>query len=106
MARKPANVEWLGFITEQAELLDFLDHLGNNGWDRNGQTDEIMPRTLADCWEAGLTMPQVQQAMPSTQTDTIWPRIFSVNGCWGGIPQMPCSLTHSPIAVTRSMACA
>lgn len=65
MARKPANLEWLGTTSEQADLLDFLDHLGNNGWDRNSQTDEIMPKLLADCWEAGLTMPQVKEAMES-----------------------------------------
>lgn len=65
MARKPSNLEWLGFTREQAELLDFLDHVGNNGWDRNGQTDVLMPTLLADCWEAGLTMQQVQQAMES-----------------------------------------
>lgn len=65
MARKPPNLEWLGFTIEQAELLDFLDHLGNNGWGRNSQTDEVMPSLLAECWEAGLTMQQVQQAMKS-----------------------------------------
>ena len=65
MTRKPPNLEWLGFTKDQAELLDFLDHLGNNGWDRNGQTEAIMPSVLADCWEAGLTMQQVQQAMKS-----------------------------------------
>jgi hypothetical protein len=43
MARKPANFEWLGFSEEQIRLLDLLDHLGNNGWSRNGQTDALMP---------------------------------------------------------------
>ena len=38
----------------------------NNGWDRNGQTDGMMPKVLEDCWAAGLTMQQVQQAMGST----------------------------------------
>jgi len=65
VARKPANFEWLGFTTEQADCLDFLDHLGNNGWDRNGQTEAIMPKLLRDCWDAGLMMQQVQQAMES-----------------------------------------
>jgi hypothetical protein len=65
MARKPPNLEWLGFTDEQAKLLDFLDYLGNNGWSGNSQTDEIMPKVLAECWQAGLTMQQVQQSMKS-----------------------------------------
>jgi hypothetical protein len=43
MARKPPNVAWLGYTAEQVELLDFLDLLGNNGWARNGQTEEWSP---------------------------------------------------------------
>jgi hypothetical protein len=31
MARRPANVSWLGFTAPQADLLDLLDFLGNNG---------------------------------------------------------------------------
>ena len=65
MARKTANVEWLDFTTRQAHLLDRLDFLGNNGWGRNNHTDAVMPRILADCWEADLTMPRVQSAMES-----------------------------------------
>ena len=37
MARKPANFQWVGFTDEQLKDLDFLDHLGNNGWARNPQ---------------------------------------------------------------------
>ena len=28
-----------------------------------GKPGSVMPSTLADCWEAGLTLPQVQEAM-------------------------------------------
>jgi hypothetical protein len=46
MARKPPNFEWLGFDAEQAKDLDLLDHLGNNGWARNPQSEAIMPRLI------------------------------------------------------------
>jgi hypothetical protein len=62
---QPSNVSWLGFTEDQAELLDFLDHLGNNGWARNSQTDALMPRVLGDCEEAGLTVACVTEAMMS-----------------------------------------
>ena len=65
VTRKPPNVEWLGFTKEQADLLDFLDFVGNNGWDRNGQSEALMPGLLARCWDAGLTMHDVQRAMES-----------------------------------------
>ena len=65
MARKPANLSWLGFTKEQAELLDFIDHVGNNAWCRNGQTDALMPNLLRDCAEAGLSLPQIKEAMAS-----------------------------------------
>ena len=39
---------------------DFLDHLGNNGWARNNQTDALMPEVLGDCEEAGLTVARVK----------------------------------------------
>ena len=48
MARKPRNVQWLGFTDEQSGLLDFVDHLGNNGWARNSQSDAIMTKMLGD----------------------------------------------------------
>lgn len=69
MARKPDNFEWLGFTQEQRELLDFIDFLGNNGWARNSQTDEVMPSTLDDCAEAGLRVEQIKGAMQSIGYD-------------------------------------
>jgi hypothetical protein len=69
MARKPPNVAWIGFTKEQGEMLDFLDFLGNNGWDRNSQTDEIMPKLLAEFEEKGLSLEQVKQAMASIGYD-------------------------------------
>ncbi|MFJ6536748.1 hypothetical protein ACIQH5_10985 [Paenarthrobacter sp. NPDC091711] len=69
MARKPSNFEWIGFTKGQLELLDFLDFLGNNGWDRNGQTEELMPKLLADCAKEGLSIDQVMKAMMSIGYD-------------------------------------
>lgn len=66
MARKPPNVSWLGFTQEQAQLLDFLDHLGNNGWVRNSQSEELMPKLMGDLGKAGLTVDRVKEAMAST----------------------------------------
>jgi hypothetical protein len=63
VARKPSNVSWLGFTQDQAELLDFLDHLGNNAWARNSQANEFMPKVLVNCEEAGLTVACVKEAM-------------------------------------------
>jgi hypothetical protein len=65
VARKPPNVSWLGFTKKQAELLDFLDHLGNNGWARNSQTETLMPTLLGDLEQAGLPLVQVKEAMAS-----------------------------------------
>lgn len=62
MVRRPPNVAWLGFTPEQAGLLDFLDHVGNNGWDRTSQTDELMPGLLRDLREAGLSIDQVERS--------------------------------------------
>ncbi|WP_375003721.1 hypothetical protein [Aeromicrobium sp. CTD01-1L150] len=65
MARKPENFEWLGYTDEQVELLNFIDYLGNNGWARNSQTDEIMPGLLGECVESGLTVDRIKAAMSS-----------------------------------------
>lgn len=65
MSRRPPNVAWLGFTTEQAKLLDFVDHVGNNGWSRNSQTEALMPNLLAECEAARLTMEQIKAAMAS-----------------------------------------
>lgn len=54
LARKPANLSWFGFDEELSGLLDFIDHLGNNGWARNSQTEAIMPNLLGECAEKGL----------------------------------------------------
>lgn len=69
MARTPGNFQWLGFDAAQLDLLNFIDHLGNNGWDRNGQTDEIMPGVLADCEAAGLSVAHVKGAMQAIGYD-------------------------------------
>ncbi|PPB48380.1 hypothetical protein C4K88_11515 [Arthrobacter pityocampae] len=63
MAEKAEGFEWVGFTDDQAKLLDRTDHLGNNGWDSNGQTDELMPKHLARCAEAGLSIGQIVEAM-------------------------------------------
>lgn len=65
MTRRPPNVSWLGFTPAQAELLDFLDHLGNNAWTRTSQTEGVMPGLLADCKEAGLSLARIKAAMES-----------------------------------------
>jgi hypothetical protein len=63
VARRPPNFAWLGFTDEQVQHVDFLDHLGNNGWARNTQTDAIMPTVMGDLERAGLTITQVKEAM-------------------------------------------
>lgn len=65
MAKKPPNVEWIGFTEEQRKLLDFMDFVGNNGWNRNGQTNALMPKLLANCEAEGLTLEQIKDAMES-----------------------------------------
>ena len=63
MAKRPPNFTWLGFTKEQVELLKFLDHLGNNGWARNSQTDELMPGVMQDFADADVSLTQVKEAM-------------------------------------------
>lgn len=65
MARRPENVEWVGFTREQAELLKLLDHLGNNGWARNGQSEAVMPNLLAELHGLGVPISRVKEAMAS-----------------------------------------
>jgi len=69
MAKRPDNVSWVGFTTEQAKLLEFLDFLGNNGWDRNGQTDEALPNLLKKFEDLGVPMARVKEAMRSIGYD-------------------------------------
>jgi hypothetical protein len=63
MARKPAGHPWQGFTQEQAELLEFLDHLGNNGWARNPQSEELMPKLMGDLCATGLSVEHIKEAM-------------------------------------------
>lgn len=65
MAQKPPNFQWLGFTDEQIELLDFTDFIGNNGWARNSQTEEVMPQHLSECADANLSIDQIIEAMKS-----------------------------------------
>lgn len=70
MARKPPNFEWgIHFTDRQRELLDFIDFVGNNGWDRNGQTEALMPNLLTECANEGLTIRQIMDAMLSVGYD-------------------------------------
>ncbi len=65
MARRPKGHIWQGFTQEQALLLDFLDHLGNNGWARNPQSEEILPTLMGNFLDVGLEVSQVKEAMRS-----------------------------------------
>ncbi|SFR18771.1 hypothetical protein SAMN04488564_104916 [Lentzea waywayandensis] len=65
MARKPSGFAWQGFTEEQAELLDFLDHLGNNAWSRNSQSESLMPKVMGELRGAGLDVDRVKEAMRS-----------------------------------------
>ncbi len=49
-------------------MLDFLDHLGNNGWDRNGQTDAVMPGYILEL-ESQIGLSRVKDAMASVGYD-------------------------------------
>ncbi|MBG6224726.1 hypothetical protein IWX63_001288 [Arthrobacter sp. CAN_A2] len=69
MAKKPHNFEWIGFTEQQRELLNFIDFIGNNGWARNSQTDEIMTKQLAECAEEGLSIDQIIDAMQAIGYD-------------------------------------
>ena len=64
MTWKPATVSWgPGYTEEQRRLLGFLDHVGNNAWDRNGQTDVLMPNLWRECAAAGVLIDQITDAM-------------------------------------------
>lgn len=65
MTRKPSNVSWLGFDDQQRRILDTLDQIGNNGWDSNGQTDEMMPALLARAAASDLPLHRIKEAMGS-----------------------------------------
>lgn len=63
MTPPPGNVSWLGFTEDQHDLLETLHFIGNNGWDRNGQTDEMMPTLLARAAAEGLSLARIKEAM-------------------------------------------
>ncbi|SDZ32868.1 hypothetical protein [Herbiconiux ginsengi] len=63
MMPPPANPSWIGFTKEQYEILETLHFIGNNGWDRNGQTDEMMPRLLERAVAENLSLPRIKEAM-------------------------------------------
>lgn len=63
MARKPDNFEWIGFTKEQRDLLDDIDFYGNNGWDRNGQSEILMPKIMKEAADLDLTVAQIREAM-------------------------------------------
>ncbi|MDB6426199.1 hypothetical protein [Curtobacterium sp. 20TX0008] len=63
MTPPPGNLSWIGFTDEQRDLLESLHFIGNNGWDRNGQTDEMMPRLLDRAAAEGLSLARVKEAM-------------------------------------------
>ncbi|MET8121810.1 hypothetical protein [Micromonospora sp. NPDC005291] len=63
MAQRPAGFTWNGFTPEQVELLAFLDHLGNNGWARNSQTEVAMPKLMQEFADSGVALEQIKEAM-------------------------------------------
>ena len=69
MALRPPNFTWLGFTPDEVRQLEFLDHLGNNGCDRNGQTDEIMPKVMQGFADSGVTLGRVKAAMAAVGYD-------------------------------------
>jgi hypothetical protein len=60
---------WRGFTQEQADLLNYLDHDGNNGWARNPKSEEVMPKLMDDLCRAGLTIATIKAAMESIGYD-------------------------------------
>ncbi|GAB4095589.1 hypothetical protein GCM10028787_10640 [Brachybacterium horti] len=69
MARKPENASWLEVTPEQGKILDEFDFYGNNGWDRNGQTEALMPALLQEAADAGLTVEAIREKMESIGYD-------------------------------------
>ncbi len=63
MTPPPGNLSWIGFTEEQHDLLESLHFIGNNGWDRNGQTDEMMPRLLDRAAAENLSLARIKEAM-------------------------------------------
>lgn len=63
MARKPSNVEWVGFSAQQIDLLNRLDFYGNNASARTSQLNVLMPILLRECEEAALTLEVMKPAL-------------------------------------------
>ncbi|WP_217639430.1 hypothetical protein, partial [Curtobacterium sp. MCBA15_007] len=63
MTTPPADLSWIGFTNQQRDLLETLHFIGNNGWDRNGQSDEMMPRLLEQAAAADLSLARIKEAM-------------------------------------------
>ncbi|MDJ0336585.1 hypothetical protein QMG83_15255 [Salinibacterium sp. G-O1] len=63
MTPPAANFSWIGFTAEQHDLLETLHFIGNNGWDRNGQTEEMMPRLLERAAAEKLSLSRIKEAM-------------------------------------------
>lgn len=59
----PENLFWIGFTKEQHDLLETLHQIGNNGWDRNGQSDAMMPGLLERAALEGLSLRRIKEAM-------------------------------------------
>ena len=66
---RPSSVLWLGFTEEQASVLDLIDLVGHNGWNRNGQIEYLMPQLLAHALGVGLTVDRVKEAMRTVGYD-------------------------------------
>lgn len=63
MTPPPADLSWIGFTKEQQDILETLHFIGNNGWDRNRQSDETMPRLLERAAAADLSLARINDAM-------------------------------------------
>jgi hypothetical protein len=70
MANVPADFAWNGFTPEQNQLLQLLDHLGKNGWARNSQTEEVMPKLMQNFADSGVGLTQIKAAMAEIGYDS------------------------------------
>ncbi|WP_431911171.1 hypothetical protein, partial [Amycolatopsis thermoflava] len=69
MSRKPPGHSWSGFTEAQGGCWTSLITLGNNGWARNPQSEELMPKVLNNLLEAGLGLERIRDAMGSLGYD-------------------------------------
>lgn len=70
MTPPPEHLSWIGFTKHQHELLESLHFIGNNGWDRNGQTDAMMPVLLARAAAQDLSLARIKAAMAAVGHST------------------------------------